>query len=427
MPECPELHLASVYINARCAGRRFTGAVEKSEVNKNAEVPFSCPEYTISAVSRGKELKVILTPLSGRHHVTHIVFRFGMSGSITMKNVNEMPKHAHLRFYTKDVPRQVLCFVDPRRFGSWHVNGSWQPERGPCVIQEYEQFRENVLKNLSDKVFDKPICEALLNQKYFNGIGNYLRSEILFRSQTPPFMQARPVLEAVKHMDESNDLPLRKKVKIKKESPDILELCSLLPKEVVNLGGKGYEPGQSNDYSILLNWARCYFVPGMKSLKDHNGRTVWFQGDPGPLAPKGTKGGKPLKRKKVKKTKSKARAVKKEENDEQIESKVVKSSARKRVMKSIKVEEEDGIKIEKPHRTKRTSQGVGNKKTSRRGSAPKTSSQPQNIKATVQTSKVPRAVKAKTPQRKTAIPTRESSRIRTLRKSGGRAAESTTD
>lgn len=38
-----------------------------------------------------------------------------------------------------------------------------------------------MLKNLDDRAFDKPICEALLNQKYFNGIGNYLRAEILFR------------------------------------------------------------------------------------------------------------------------------------------------------------------------------------------------------------------------------------------------------
>lgn len=38
-----------------------------------------------------------------------------------------------------------------------------------------------MLKNLDDKAFDKPICEALLNQKFFNGIGNYLRAEILYR------------------------------------------------------------------------------------------------------------------------------------------------------------------------------------------------------------------------------------------------------
>ena len=50
------------------------------------------------------------------------------------------------------------------------------PPRAPC-----SRCRENVLKNLGDKAFDKPICEALLNQKFFNGIGNYLRAEILYR------------------------------------------------------------------------------------------------------------------------------------------------------------------------------------------------------------------------------------------------------
>lgn len=42
--------------------------------------------------------------------------------------------------------------------------------------------RENVLRNLPDKAFDRPICEALLDQRFFNGIGNYLRAEILYRS-----------------------------------------------------------------------------------------------------------------------------------------------------------------------------------------------------------------------------------------------------
>lgn len=46
--------------------------------------------------------------------------------------------------------------------------------------------RENVLRNLADKVFDQPICEALLDQRFFNGIGNYLRAEILYRSAGRP-------------------------------------------------------------------------------------------------------------------------------------------------------------------------------------------------------------------------------------------------
>lgn len=47
--------------------------------------------------------------------------------------------------------------------------------------------RENVLRNLADKAFDRPICEALLDQRFFNGIGNYLRAEILYRSAGKPW------------------------------------------------------------------------------------------------------------------------------------------------------------------------------------------------------------------------------------------------
>ncbi|KAM8972226.1 endonuclease 8-like 1 [Pelodytes ibericus] len=330
--------------------------------------------YTISSVSRGKELKVILTPLSGRHKAAHIVFRFGMSGSFTMTNEDEIHKHAHLRFYSKDVPRQVLCFVDPRRFGTWHFNGPWQPERGPCVMQEYEKFRENVLKNLSDKTFDKPICEALLNQKYFNGIGNYLRSEILFRLNIPPFMAARSVLETIKHEDQNDDIPLRKKVKLKDETPDLLQLCHLVPREVVDLGGKGYAPGQSNDYSILMNWARCYFVPGMKSLKDRNGRTVWFDGDPGPLAPKGTKAGKRKKPAKVARTATKRRVVVKEEVEEQ---QVLQNTGKKRGRKLGDRKDKEEIKKTKLQRKPKTSQSAKKNNFGRRLKAP-----PQSQKVT---------------------------------------------
>lgn len=294
MPEGPELHLASLYVNKVCDGLRFGGGVEKSAVSKNSEVPFSCPEYTISAVSRGKEVKVILTPAAKGAEEACVVFRFGMSGSFKLTTEEEIPKHAHLRFYTLEAPRQVLCFVDPRRFGSWEYNGTWQPERGPCVMMEYEKFRENVLKHFSDKPFDKPICEVMLNQKYFNGIGNYLRAEILFRLKIPPFMPARAVMESVKNQSQNEDLSLSKKVKIKKENPDLLQLCNLVPLEVIKLGGKGYDPGHG-DFTAFEQWLQCYFAPGMKSLKDSNGRTIWFQGEPGPLAPKGKKARKQRK------------------------------------------------------------------------------------------------------------------------------------
>lgn len=312
MPEGPELHLASVFVNKVCEGVVFTGPVRKSVVSKSCDVAFTCEAYRIKAASRGKEVKLTLTPIKSdikegsAERPMDVVFRFGMSGYFRFTPEDELPKHAHLRFHSNETPCRALSFVDTRRFGSWQPNGSWQPDRGPCVMFEYKSFRQNVLSNLSNRAFDRPICEALLNQKYFNGIGNYLRAEILFRLNIPPFVQARTVLEGLEPDDLAADDDTVKEEytgekthagpgTIEAPSADVLRLCHTVPLEVVNMGGKGYDP-QKADYSDFEAWLRCYFVAGMTSTRDHNGRTMWFSGDPGPMVPKERKSTKAKKR-----------------------------------------------------------------------------------------------------------------------------------
>lgn len=172
MPEGPELHLASLFVNKVCDGLVFTGAVRKSEVSKSPDVPFTCEAYRITATSRGKEVKLTLTPMksddskqgikAGEADLPmDIVFRFGMSGFFRFTTEDELPKHAHLRFYSKETPCRVLSYVDARRFGSWQPDGTWQPDRGPCIMFDYESFR---LRNLS-------FCECrlchLLSRNYY--------------------------------------------------------------------------------------------------------------------------------------------------------------------------------------------------------------------------------------------------------------------
>uniref|UniRef100_A0A669F8H3 Endonuclease VIII-like 1 DNA binding domain-containing protein n=1 Tax=Oreochromis niloticus TaxID=8128 RepID=A0A669F8H3_ORENI len=85
-----------------------------------------------------------------------------------------------------------------------------------------------------------------------------------------------------------------KKKLMKHQTDDLLRLCHTVPLEVVNLGGKGYDPA-SGDFSDFQAWLQCYYVDGMKTLRDHNGRTIWFRGDPGPMAPKDSKSPKAKK------------------------------------------------------------------------------------------------------------------------------------
>ncbi|XP_064086412.1 endonuclease 8-like 1 [Macrobrachium nipponense] len=313
MPEGPEIFLASLFINTVSKGRSYGGRVVKSEVStKNPDVEWDFEKYHISAVARGKELKVTLT--EGEEDKKNakwidILFRFGMSGSFKFTSVADLPKHAHLRFFTNsgDKP-MVLSFVDYRRFGRWEVGADWSPERGPDPMWEYESFREHIMSNLSSAAFNKPICEAMLNQKFFNGIGNYLRAEILYRCGVRPFDRARDVLEELKPFSQwyTNKLQQSKEWKVKVEDnqvtnnqndkdilPDILDLCHIVPKEVINLegGGKGYNVDHDADeeeYAAFREWLQCYNQDGMKNLVDSNKRTIWFSGEPGKLVPKGS-------------------------------------------------------------------------------------------------------------------------------------------
>ncbi|XP_067020159.1 endonuclease 8-like 1 isoform X2 [Acropora muricata] len=296
MPEGPELHKNSLMVNDVCKGRIFSGKIVKSAVStKNPEVEFPSSEYTIHAESRGKEMALILTSvdreferkgagqeIDRKPERLRILFRFGMSGKFTFGSIEDLHKHAHLNFYTKEKPLKVLSFVDVRRFGRWELTDEWSTNRGPDPIFEYAIFRSNILENLKDRIFDKPLCEVMHNQKYFNGIGNYLRAEIIFRAGIPPFSCARTVLEKLTEKKVLNG-------KVEK-NPDILDLCNIVPKEVVNLPGKGYDPtGNNSDYSAFMEWLQCYYNPEMRNVVDHDGRTMWFKGETGPLVPKDAK------------------------------------------------------------------------------------------------------------------------------------------
>ncbi|XP_072166573.1 endonuclease 8-like 1 [Diadema setosum] len=333
MPEGPELHLASKFVTASCAGRIFGGKIVKNPVHKSCDVEFDSSAYSIGAVSRGKEMMLILTDDAGKNSASSktdkkrgnddkkqvkgkdkltvpkfmkILFRFGMSGNFQFTTPDTIHKHAHLKFYTADdKPSMVLSYVDVRRFGRWEVDVDWSKERGPDPMFEYRDFRSNVVNSLSDAAFNHPICETLLNQKYFNGIGNYLRAEILYRLQIPPFEKARTVLKGLS--DEPPDVKPMKGGKGAVQNGgggDLLHLCHTVPLEVISIGAGGYTAdGKASDYSDFMKWLRCYYQDGMKTLVDHNKRTIWFSGPPGPMVPKDEKSRKPRSPKKRKQEK----------------------------------------------------------------------------------------------------------------------------
>ena len=254
MPELAEIKIMSEYINNVCEGEDFTSISVSPEVSKRLSLiqPTELQIFSISAQSRGKEL--LLTLKSGINEYKLSV-AMGMSGHWALADSWDSPKHTHLKFNT--VSGRSLCLIDARRFARWKWVSAWSKNRGPCPVAEKALFIENVLNNLNRAKFKKPIHLLLMDQQYFNGIGNYLRAEILFRADQDPFEAANTALI---------------------NNPKILELCHQVPLEAYVIGG-GQLKDWSNPFDVppdgFEQWIRCYGRSEC-SIVDKNGRTFWW-------------------------------------------------------------------------------------------------------------------------------------------------------
>ena len=257
MPELAEVRLTADYVNKMCKGKTFA-RVRKNPSHKGKLFPH--PEtFEISAVSRGKEFKLLLEHKGGTEH---LLMTMGMSGYFKLTPFGEEIKHSHLMFDATD--GTTLSFVDVRRFGKWGFN-DWNKERGPDPVNQYDPFVKNVMDNINKPAFSKPLHVVLMNQKYFNGIGNYLRAEIVHRLQdVNPFQSARDAIQGPK-------------------GEMLLNLCKEIPHQAYLLGGGNlytWETPQGLEIHTSLgswtDWMKCYGNKEMSSEVDNIGRRFWF-------------------------------------------------------------------------------------------------------------------------------------------------------
>jgi len=107
----------------------------------------------------------------------------GMAASFGKKN-----KHSALEFNFEGC--EPLYFNDIRHFGTFKVmfttgdlskkisDLGWDPLQAPTV----PMYLEGTLRNFNHKT----IAEVLMDQKVFAGVGNYIRSEALYRAKIKP-------------------------------------------------------------------------------------------------------------------------------------------------------------------------------------------------------------------------------------------------
>jgi formamidopyrimidine-DNA glycosylase len=273
MPEQPEVRILGDYINLHSENQNFTRFffVDKGNVIKNTrnisnecfervgefyttdkEFP-SMHNFTLYSHTAGKEMKLYL--VTTEHVIIRLSVFFGMNGKVNLvktKDWNKTP-YVRLRLDRQDGYSLLIHggYLGPKiKLGNF--NGT---KRGPDPTQDYDKFVENINKNIKHKTFDKPICEVLLNQQYFSGIGNYLRSTILYYLDVNPFLSARDVIT---------------------KNPKIFELCKECMEKSYQLNGgqlRDWINPFGKDSKEYHEWV--YYKKG-ESLKDSTGRTFWY-------------------------------------------------------------------------------------------------------------------------------------------------------
>jgi endonuclease VIII-like 1 len=251
MPELAELKIMADFVNAKSKGRTYNAAydVAKGNIPSKSGVPDG--DFNVKAESFGKELVISLY-----HDVaqTDVHVFMGMSGNwkfVPTESWNDT-RFVRLRLDTTDGHSLLLygSYMGPK-----YKIGPFATKRGPDPTKYFDRFKENVLANLAKKAFDRPICEALLEQKYFNGIGNYLRSTILYYLGENPFEKARDVIQ---------------------RRPDILEMCRDVPLQAYRYNGgqlRDWHNPNGGDAKDFTDWV--FYQKGL-GVRDNTGRTFWF-------------------------------------------------------------------------------------------------------------------------------------------------------
>lgn len=257
MPEWAEIQLMANYINQQCKGLTFD-KLEKNPVNKQKLEPRVKGEFKLHAIARGKELQVHHASLdTGRTEVLTITM--GMSGNFEF-NTTGHPRHKWpmLIWSVKDSNHR-LELTDHRRFAKWSFR-DWNVSRGPDIVTQHDEFSKRIKESLVVKKLQVPICEALMNQSYFNGIGNYLLAEILGRLDVNPFQKLR-------------DLS-------KTELNKLLKLCQKIPYEAFVLGGgqlKDWTNPDKKSVEDFNKWKKYYHnEKRCNSVITNTGRRFWY-------------------------------------------------------------------------------------------------------------------------------------------------------
>lgn len=189
MPEGVECRIVAEQLNQSAAGKKLhhisvvSGRYERHGPPEGLDlVNDGKPRLIKSVSSKGKFIYFCLDD------DLYIFNTLAMTGNWMWLTDQGMPKHARLRL---DTDSGTLLFNDTRNFGTLKVvqgekalsrkldSLGWDPLRTSSRRCPLDLFMESLQGT-------RTVCEILMDQSIFAGVGNYIKAEVLYRAKLSP-------------------------------------------------------------------------------------------------------------------------------------------------------------------------------------------------------------------------------------------------
>lgn len=188
MPEGPEVFKISKSLHKALAGKQLI-ELDHDDKSRYAKQPLHdlytfrsrLPAVIERVYSRGK--KIVFQLSNGCSMVSSLM----MEGHWVLKPED----HSNLWIKVR-APETTIWFDDSRHFGTLELqlNEKDLAERlsqiGPDLIEDDVRLADWMKKVRNGRIKNKQICDFMLEQKYFAGIGNIYRADILYLSRIRP-------------------------------------------------------------------------------------------------------------------------------------------------------------------------------------------------------------------------------------------------
>jgi len=193
MPEGPEIYSLGVDLYKRIHNTNLlkieliSGKYKRKAFKGYNFIRKNLPSKILSIETYGKILIIRL------EEDYNLVITFGMTAFITFSNI----KHNHIKFITS---KNTFYYNDQRNFGNIYLLKSdilddKLKDLGPDLLND--NITLDIFKNQFNKFRNRfprrEICLLLFYQSFVAGIGNYLRSDILWLSKINPYRKLKDI------------------------------------------------------------------------------------------------------------------------------------------------------------------------------------------------------------------------------------------